>query len=175
MEQISITGGARIGMSNATWPFATLKVTKDKLDLNATILGNLVFRPEDIISIEPYPGMMSGGIKINHRVSNYKDKVIFWTFKNPNSIINQIGFLDNRSDSANDHDSKIIVEKQKQGGFPVKIPFAVGIVAIWNILFLMDFLNFSKNDLGWSKAPPTNHNDQSGFRFTTSLILSIKI
>jgi len=54
MTQLNFTGRARIGMANATWPFASLKVTKVRLDLNATIVGNLVFRPEDIISIEPY-------------------------------------------------------------------------------------------------------------------------
>ncbi len=104
ITQISFTGGARIGMANATWPFASLKVTKDRLDLNATIIGNLVFRPEDIISIEPYSEMMSSGLKINHRVPTYKDKVIFWTFKNPNEIIRQIqqiGFLDNTSTDSN--------------------------------------------------------------------------
>jgi hypothetical protein len=52
MTDIKFTGGARIGMANATWPFASLKVSKDRLDLNATIVGNLVFRPADIISIE---------------------------------------------------------------------------------------------------------------------------
>ena len=52
--EIKKTGGARIGMMNATWPFATLKVNKNRLELNATILGNLVFTPQDIISIESY-------------------------------------------------------------------------------------------------------------------------
>ena len=92
MENLSIIGGARIGMANATWPFATLRVSKERLELNATVVGNLVFRPEDIISIEPYYQipLIGQGIKINHRIPKYKDKVIFWTFKNPNRIINQI-------------------------------------------------------------------------------------
>ena len=145
MTEIKFTGGARIGMANATWPFASLKVTKDRLELNATIIGNLVFRPADIISIEPFSGGMSSGLKINHRVPKYKDMVIFWTFKNPNEIIHQIrqtGFLDNNS-STTQANSDIIEARQKQGGFPVKLPFAIGIVVIWNILFIMDFL---KND-----------------------------
>ena len=29
-------------------------VNKDRLELNASIIGNLVFQPSDIISIEPY-------------------------------------------------------------------------------------------------------------------------
>lgn len=138
-------------MANVTWPFASLKVTKDRLDLNATIVGNLVFKPEDIISIEPYYmiPIIGQGIKINHRIPNYKNEVIFWTFKDPYYVIRQIkqtGFFDNSLTTDRQNDSEIIAERQKQGGFPVKIPFAIGIVAIWNILFLMDFLNFSKRD-----------------------------
>ena len=146
MTQLKYTGGARIGMSNATWPFATLTVTKDRLDLNATIFGNYSFTSEDIVSIEPYSGMMSSGLKINHKISKYKDKVIFWSFKNPQSIINEIqsvGFFDNETTNIDSVIKKEVIDKQKQGGFPIKIPFAVGIVVIWNILFIMDFL---KND-----------------------------
>ena len=90
MDEVKETGGARIGMANATWPFATLAVTKDKLVLSASLLGNLIFRPGDIISLEPYSGFLSSGIKINHRVPGYKEKVIFWTFTNPNSLIKRI-------------------------------------------------------------------------------------
>ena len=89
------------------------------------------------------------GIKINHRNPKYKEKVIFWTFKNPNEVIRQIkqtGFFDNTLTTDRQNDSDIIAERQKQGGFPVKIPFAIGIVVIWNILFIMDFLNFSSID-----------------------------
>src|SRR5690554_6224541 len=143
MTQLNLTGGARIGMANATWPFASLKVTNDRLDLNATIVGNLVFKPEDIISIEPYYmiPIIGQGIKINHRLPKYKEKVIFWTFKNPNEVIGQIkqtGFFPNTLTTDRKDDSEIIAGRQKQGGFPVKIPFAIGIVFIWNILFIMD-------------------------------------
>jgi len=81
MVEIKKTGGARIGMANATWPFATLKANKDRLELNATIIGTLVFKPNDIISIEPYGliPFIGRGIRINHRVDKYKSKVIFWT------------------------------------------------------------------------------------------------
>jgi hypothetical protein len=149
MQHIKFTGGARIGMANATWPFASLEITKDRLDLNATIIGNLVFRPEDIISIEPYSGIMSSGLKINHRVPKYKDRIVFWTFKNPNEVIRQIrqtGFLDNESSSSSQPDSDMIAERQKQGGFPVKTPFAVAVVVIWNILFIKDFLGSTSAD-----------------------------
>jgi hypothetical protein len=175
MTDIKFTGGARIGMANATWPFASLKVSKDRLDLNATIVGNLVFRPADIISIEPYSGGISSGLKINHRVPKYKDKVIFWTFKNPNEIIRQIrqtGFLDNTSNEISPQDSKIIDERQKQGGFPIKTPFAVAMVVIWNILFIKDFLSSTSND---SNGIPIGNGAISalGLLFLTCLLMLV--
>ena len=72
MNELQLTGGARIGMANATFPFATLKVNKDKLELNASIVGNLTFQASDIISIEPYTmiPILGQGIKINHKTSS---------------------------------------------------------------------------------------------------------
>jgi hypothetical protein len=40
---------------------------------------------------------------------------------------------------------------QKQGGFPVRISFAIGIVLMWNFLFVLDFINFYK---GGSEGVP---------------------
>ncbi len=143
MTEINFTGGARIGMANASFPFATLKVRKNSLVLNAGIIGNLSFKPTDIISIEPYSGFMSSGLKIKHKVPRYKEKVIFWTFKNPNEIIRQIqqiGFLDNIPKSNTEIENEIN-ERQKQGEFPFKISFAIGVIAIWSILYLIDFFN----------------------------------
>jgi len=151
MTKLNLTGGARVGMANATWPLASLKVDKDRLDLNATVVGNLTFRPEDVISIEPYYmiPIIGQGVKINHRIQKYKDKVIFWTLKNPNEVIRQIeqtGFLDNSSSEISQEDSELIAQRQKQGGFPIKTPFAIAIVVIWNILFLKDFLSSTSSD-----------------------------
>ena len=175
MTQLNLTGGARIGMANATWPFASLQVTKDRLELNATIIGNLVFRPSDIISIEPYSGFISNGLKINHNVPKYNEKVIFWTFKNTNEVINQIrqtGFLDNISNTESLTDDNIIMERQKQGGFPIKIPFAIVVIVVWNILFLFDFLEFFK---GNSEGLPLGNGVKMalGFVLVTSILTLI--
>ena len=72
MNLVKETGGARIGVANVTWPFATITVTKEQLELNATILGKLVFKSSDIISIDSCSGFMSKGIKINHQVPTYR-------------------------------------------------------------------------------------------------------
>lgn len=37
MQEVKIRGGARIGRTNSTWPFARLKVTKDQLSLKVSI------------------------------------------------------------------------------------------------------------------------------------------
>ena len=146
MNEIKLTGGARIGRANATFPFATLKVNKDRLDLNASIIGNLTFQPSDIISIEPYTliPILGQGIKINHNVSSYKEKVIFWTIKDPNSVVRQIretGFLNNLNTLENKID-RTIIEQQTKGGLPIKKGFAIGAIVGWNVLFLTDFVPF---------------------------------
>ena len=151
MEKLKITGGARIGLANASWPFATLKVNKDKLELNASIVGNLVFQPKDIISIESYSksSSLSKGLKINHQVTNYKSEVIFWTFNDPLTVINQIrqtGFFDNTNNAANIAEAIIIQQQQQIGGFPIKKNVAIGIVVLWNILIISDFLRAGTSD-----------------------------
>ena len=144
-ENFTLTGGARIGWANATYPFASLFVDKDILTINASIVGNLVFRPQDVISIEPYKiSILGKGIKINHRIENYNSKVIFWTFKDPNFVINEIkevGFLDNLN-SRTSFDDTIIIRRQEQGSFPIKKSVAIIIIVLWNILFLSDHLPF---------------------------------
>ena len=81
-EHFTLTGGARIGRANATFPFATLSVDKHLLKLNASIVGNLIFQPKDIVSIEVYGKIpvLGQGVKINHNVESYNPQVIFWTF-----------------------------------------------------------------------------------------------
>lgn len=128
-EKFTLTGGARIGMSNASYPFADLYVDKEVLKINASVVGNLVFQPKDIISIEAYTSVpiIGNGIKITHRIEKYNSKVIFWTFKNPTTVINEIrktGFLENTNSEISAEDLKIL-EKQNQGGFPIKKSVAI--------------------------------------------------
>ncbi|MEQ8553423.1 MAG: hypothetical protein RIC53_12275 [Cyclobacteriaceae bacterium] len=171
--EIKETGGARIGMANATWPFATLTVNESRLTLNATIVGNLTFKPSDIISIEPYKviPLLGQGIRINHRVNNYKEKVIFWTMKSPGELIKKIeltGFLTNTQPISPEQEQEI-AKQQSAGGFPIKIWFAVAVVVIWNLLFLYDFTNSNKEQL------PIGIGVKSalGFVFGTGLLLLI--
>ncbi len=145
-EKFTLTGGARIGMANASYPFADLYVDKEILKINASIVANLMFQPKDIISIEPYTfiPLIGQGIKINHRIENYNPKVIFWTFKDPNSVIGEIkktGFLQNLNSEISSNDLEII-KKQNEGGFPLKKSVAIFFIVAWNLLFLSDIIPF---------------------------------
>ncbi len=145
-EKFTLTGGARIGMANATFPFADLYVDKDILKINASIVGNLIFQPKDIISIKSHSSfpIIGNGIKINHWVENYDSEVIFWTFKNTNSVISEIekiGFLQNTNNAINADDLEIL-KKQSEGGFPLKKSVAIFFIIAWNLLFLSDIIPF---------------------------------
>jgi len=138
IDEIKETGGARIGMARATWPFATLTVNRDTLRLNAGIIGDLIFSPADVISIEPYNVFVSQGIRINHSVGNYNKDVVFLT-SGINALIEEIrqtGFLDNKEAVPINRD---ITALQGSGGFPFKWPPVIAIIVMWNLLFIADF------------------------------------
>ncbi|WP_066433863.1 hypothetical protein [Chryseobacterium sp. CCH4-E10] len=146
MKQFKLTGGARIGRANATYPFANLYVDENILKIDASLAGSLIFQPQDIISIKPYTSipLIGQGIKILHRVENYKQNVIFWTMKDPESVISQIkqtGFLEKANFPLTEKDHQII-RQQKQVGFPLKPFFPVVFILLWNILLLYDILPF---------------------------------
>jgi hypothetical protein len=44
-------GGARIGLMNATWPFAVLKVNSERIVLDVVILGTYTFRPDQVVKL----------------------------------------------------------------------------------------------------------------------------
>jgi hypothetical protein len=86
-------GGARIGLINATWPFASLQIAQEKMILRVFILGTYVFKPEDVVAVEPYGiiPIAGKGVRIRHRVPNYPEKIIFWRLCiNPQPIVDRI-------------------------------------------------------------------------------------
>ena len=178
-EKFTLTGGARIGMANASYPFADLYVDKKILKINASIVGNLIFKPKDIISIEPYTfiPLIGQGIKINHRIENYNPKVIFWTFKDPNSVISEIkktGFLQNLNSEISVKDSEIM-KKQNEGGFPLKKSVAIFFIIAWNLLFLSDIIPFFLK--GETEGSPIGigMNLAVGLLFTSSILAIVSV
>ncbi len=146
MKPYQLTGGARIGLANATYPFASLKVDQDKLELKVTAIGNFIFTSADILSIEAYQifPILGKGIKINHRVQNYHQKIIFWTLKDPTLVIDEIqktGFLTADHLAPTELRAQI-VQQQEQSGFPIKTSVLLFAFVSWNILFSYDIVNF---------------------------------
>lgn len=146
MYDIEETGGANIGFGRASWPFAKLLVNKNELRLNASIIGNVYFRPSDIISIEPSSLFSGAGIKINHRVNGYPAKVIFLTSGSRGLIkrIEDTGFLNNTDPIPAEVEAEI-VKYQSSGSFPMKWSAVIVFVVIWNLLFLGDELGYFGN------------------------------
>lgn len=52
-KSFEITGGARIGNYQGSWPFGKLKVTSDRLEISVSF-KKAVFAPEDIVVVEPF-------------------------------------------------------------------------------------------------------------------------
>ncbi len=155
MHEVKETGGAKIGLAHTSRPFAVLAVNKNKLELNASIIGNLAFRPGDVISIIPWSQVLAKGIQIKHSVSNYPGNIVFVT-PDPIGLINQIdqvGFLTNRSAIPSDVDFEITTF-QRSGRFPIKTSAAIALVLLWNVLILSNFYIFFTGDkkgspIGW--------------------------
>lgn len=168
MDNIKITSGARIGDRNVTWPFAKLLVSPGKLELNASMIGNLVFRPGDIIALEPYYSI-SSGIRIRHRVAAYEREVIFWC-EDPPVFLRQIynsGFLDPARSSPAEQTQEIL-EKQISGGAPFKKSVMIVFGIVWNLLLLSDFALFALSD---HKGSPLGYG--AFIALLSCLILSI--
>ncbi len=129
----SITGGARVGWINATWPLAKLIIQNNRIDLKAAFVGKYSFAKEQVISINKYTTIpiWGWGIQIVHNVSEYPKKIIFWSFSSPTSLIKKIeaaGFLP----------SADLSSIPPNIGVPVKWQAIVLIIALWNILIFTD-------------------------------------
>jgi hypothetical protein len=99
MNEFKESGGVRVGMANSS--LATLTVNKDMLLLSAPFMDKLLFKPQDIIAIEPetaWSRLGQGKIVIKHKVEEYNPEVTFWTNNDPQELINriaEIGFFSN--------------------------------------------------------------------------------
>jgi len=169
MEEINEAGAARVGMISMSQWFARLIVNKNMLQLNCSIAGSFLFRPTDIISIEPYSKLFKTGIKINHNVSNYYPTIIFMGDNSTELIdrIKQTGFLENKS-SVPYETEMLIADIQTNGPFPLRIPAAILIVVIWNMCFFAD-------DLGWFGKKPGNNPLGIGAQMATGFMLIVAV
>ena len=127
-----------IGLARATWPFATLTVTREYLKLSVSLLGTVMFRQTDIVAIEFESGIKGNGIRIKHNVKGYNPTIVFYTKSDPGQLLNEIratGFPDHKGPLPFEVESEIAAA-QAGGSFPVKISAVVFFVVIWNVFFL---------------------------------------
>src|ERR1019366_4785782 len=129
LAEASFRGGARLGWVNATWPFATLKVSRNELRLSS--LGSHEFSPSQIVSLEPYGSipLFSSGIRINHNRPDYPNTIIFWCMGSRAKVlsaIQDVGFSPSGKVGA------------RVPGFPVRWSVLIAVIVLWNMLFLLD-------------------------------------
>ena len=135
----TVTGGARIGFVNYTWPLAKLMATADSLTISTTMfglfgMGTYSFSKSQIVSIVRYGWipLIGEGIRITHSVADYPQKIVFWC--QPASVlagISAIGF----SPSPNFSE---IPDHQSARGFPLRWAPLIALVVIWNLLIVFE-------------------------------------
>jgi hypothetical protein len=126
-------GGARIGWTNATHPFAQLSATDQTLTISVRLLGNYNFTPEQVSAVERYTviPVLGWGIRIRHCRPDYPQRIIFWCLGNPDSVLRGIrdaGFMAAAPSSAIPQERSIAIRWSA-------ILIAV---AVWNALILLD-------------------------------------
>ncbi len=83
---LSQIGGARLGLINATWPFAKLVANTEELTLRVLVI-KFAFPKASITRITEYSGLlarvlprfMTGGVRIEHGNKNAPSFIVFWT------------------------------------------------------------------------------------------------
>ena len=139
--ELILTGGARVGGANVTWPFAKLRCDGATLVLESGISGTFSFSPEDVYELHPFTMIpfLGRGIQIMHSVADYNERLIFWAFDDPKQTIERIkaiGFVPSGDPAVRTTRSAYMNE----GGMPFKWTFIIGTVVLWNILFAIEIL-----------------------------------
>jgi hypothetical protein len=128
-----MTGGARVGWTNASWPLAKLSAVPDQLTLSIRLLGTYRFEPEEVLTIEKYVRIpvIAWGIRIHHCKSDCPQRVIFWCLGNPDTALQGIrssGFLPAASSSS----------ALQRRGIAIRWTAIIIAIIVWNGLFLLD-------------------------------------
>jgi hypothetical protein len=132
-EGIRVTGGAQVGWVNVSWPLATLSVSSTKLVVSGFLIGSYSFGPADVVAVESYGSVpiLGRGVRIVHARTDYAAKIIFWSFRDPDRIIEDIrrsGFSPNASPAT----------VRARSGMPFRWSAVILFVVAWNVLFLLD-------------------------------------
>ncbi len=128
------TGGARVGWLNSSWPLARLTATPERLVVAVFLSGKYEFAPQEVVAIERYTmiPILGWGVRIVHSRSDYPQNFVFWNLAGPEPVlrgIREAGF--SPSAQAADVPARL--------GIPVRWSIIIGIVVVWNGLFLLGF------------------------------------
>lgn len=138
MNEFYLNGGAYVGNTNASKPFATLKADASVLKINIGLLGQLFFNTDDIVQIEYASSIAGSGIRIIHNISSYPKKVMFTASMPYNDIIENIKATGFFNKIASDPVQYYQVKKmQEQGRIPFKTAAIIVFLTGWNIPFLV--------------------------------------
>jgi hypothetical protein len=79
MTHFSQTGGLRDGLFNATWSFASLTASRDRLEIRC-LGGRTVFPRDGIVRLSKHRGLFSVGLRIVGKSTRDTKALIFWTW-----------------------------------------------------------------------------------------------
>jgi hypothetical protein len=144
MADLSVTGGARVGLMNASWPLARLTVGADRLTVSVFLLGTYEFTARQIVSLEPHGSnpVLDRGIRLKHNRPDYPERIEFWTLGGRARLLDRIraaGFGAAGTDCA----------VARSRGFPLRWRAVIILLLAWNLPFLIDRLA-----TGHLQAPP---------------------
>jgi hypothetical protein len=88
-SEATLTGGARIGWFNATWPFAKLQATPDHLILKVLFSGTYTFPTSAVIAVQKFVRIpfIGWGIRIEHTITEYPAYIVFWYLGYPSTVL----------------------------------------------------------------------------------------
>ena len=126
---LSKRGGAHVGSSHASWPFASMDC--DARQLQVSCLGTYTFKPEQVWAIEPYGWIpiIASGVRIRHNRLDYPERVVFFHFGTAEGLRAEIAASGFRANGA---------KVDRPSGMAWRWSFLIAVIVLWNLLFLAD-------------------------------------
>jgi hypothetical protein len=115
------------------WPFGKLSASAAELSLSVGLIGTYTFSPDQVARLESYGSIpiFGRGVRIIHTRVDYPAKIIFWCFRDPDLVVDDIrlsGFLPRAS--------SVMVPTRR--GVPFRWMPVVMFIVVWNALFWLD-------------------------------------
>jgi hypothetical protein len=136
MQFFKQRGGAQIGWMSASWPLAGIEVSQGKLIVSS--LGRYAFEPSDVTAVEEVGAIpiLSQGIRIHHSNTRYPEKIVFYSLSGRTALlaaVRRAGFTIGQPIT------------QTKRGFPMRLSAVIGLVVVWNAIFLLKGTNLEKS------------------------------